>query len=589
MKKYLFVVFFLVQILTINLIYGEKNFIIEDFENKDGIKVATSRECDLELSSDFVISGKSSGKFIVFNKNIDPDHPPYFLIKASLTDWSQYNTLKFDLLVIPEKLVSSVKILIQLQSIDFDWRKYERDKYHNFYFSVPTGKPVEVYLPVDILKFRNNVGRILFCAIQEKGFYYVDKIELTEKKVEKVEVNEFTKEGINIPEFFSLNLKQEGSFWNIGIYYYNSEKPLYLEIQSNIPVDERKEKQISIFNEKNEMILSEKIVFEQGEQIKKIPLILKGSMNLKINIDNRVVDMELRDIEKLKKENLEIREKRRRTHNPFYRGIVSAYAGAIYKEDGSVNIDETLARIKDLGVNCYTYLIYQRSEKELESLPKFLEKAEKEGIEVWVYIVPPSEAPIGAKKPISEKKYPPYDMDYLKWAEKISEISLNYSNLTLWMIDDFDANLNFFTLEYTKKIYEKTKQINPKLLFGVCVYYDSIKNFVQKGYLPYFDAVLWGYQHSYIKFPECGLNATSLSVEINDYYKLCPDKILIPCIYFTPHSSWPKGRPTKEYLEQAIEIAYNESGICWVYTMPRPGTMQYEIVKKFMERVKLAK
>ncbi|MGC8977544.1 MAG: hypothetical protein ACP5OB_08015 [Candidatus Ratteibacteria bacterium] len=303
--------------------------------------------------------------------------------------------------------------------------------------------------------------------------------------------------------------------------------------------------------------------------------------------------MELKDIEK---ENMEILEKKRKTKNPFARGIFSLYAEdrgippSFAHHDAELhtfrNVD--IERIKDLGANCYTYLIWTESEKEFEFLPEFLKKAEKEGLEVWVYIVPPSEAPIGLDKPIQERKYPPFDMDYLKWAEEISKISVSHQNLTLWMIDDFGGhNLTLFTLDYTRKIYEKTKEINPKLLFGVCSYYDVIKDLTDKGYLLYFDAVLWGYQWSYKKWPDCGVSAKSLPFEINTYYKLCPGKILIPCIYFTRHPSWPKGRPTKEYLEKAIEISYKQAGICFVYTTPLKGTMQYDVVKNFINSIKL--
>lgn len=296
----------------------------------------------------------------------------------------------------------------------------------------------------------------------------------------------------------------------------------------------------------------------------------------------------LGDISKIKEENLKIREERKKTGNPFYRGIISAYAGAIYKKDGSVDVNATISMLKDLGVNCYTYLIYTKSEKEFAALPEFCEKAEKEGLEVWVYIVPPSEAPINGNKPIPERRYPPFDMDYLKWAEAIAKISVEHPNLTLWMIDDFDGNLEFFTLDYTRRIYELSKKIAPNLLFGVCVYHPNIKSFAKVGYLPYTDAILWGYQAGQ-NDPNSGISAKSLSIEINDYYKICKDKVIIPCIYFTRHSSWSKDRPTKEYLEEAIKIAYEEVGIVWVYTTPVPKTWKYDLLKNFINSITLEK
>lgn len=301
-------------------------------------------------------------------------------------------------------------------------------------------------------------------------------------------------------------------------------------------------------------------------------LFKEGIYTLEVSVGGKAnwrENISVKNIKRIIDENKKIVRGRARS-NPFYRGIVSAYAGMVYKSDGSPDIDAMLSLIKELGVNCYTYLIAYRSDKELSALSDFCSKAGKEGIEVWAYLVPPSEAP---------KDYAPFGLDYLKWAEAIANISLQHPNLTLWMIDDFDGNLSFFTLDYTRQIYEKSKGINPNLLFGVCVYHESLKNFADMGYLQYADALLWGYQHSSSLYPDCGIYPNSLPLEINDYLKT--GKIAVPCIYFTPHSSWPEGRPKKEYLQEAMEIAFEQAGICWVFTTPKPGTFQYDVVKGF--------
>ncbi|MGC8977625.1 MAG: hypothetical protein ACP5OB_08435, partial [Candidatus Ratteibacteria bacterium] len=501
-----------------------------------------------------------------------------------LNDWQNYNILKFYVYIIAKiRVMDSDKdaiCSIQLYSTDFDWKNWRDIKnIYTFDFQVPLGKPVEVDIPIDLIRFKNKVGGISFLARRNSGIYYIDKIELIKGKTDEIKIKEIPKE--DIPESFSFSLKQTEGFWLLDTFCYNSEVPLFIEINSSQPLKEKKVKSVIIYYEKNNEFFKKDFVFEIGDIKKETSVKLSGDRELKIVFEDMERKIKVRDIKGKDKENLKIREDRKKTKNPFYRGIISLYAGTIYKKDGSVDTDAIISRVKELGANCYTYLIWYHPAEDFKALPEFLKKAQKENIEVWVYIVPPSEAPIGMDKPISERKYPPFDMDYLKWAEAISKLSVDYPNLTLWMIDDFDSNLSFFTLDYTKKIYEKTKEINPKLLFGVCVYYQSIKNFVSSGYLPYFDAVIWGYQAGL--FPECGLLAKSLPVEINDYYKNCPDKILIPCIYFSPYSSWPKGRPTKEYLEEAIKIAYEQTGICFVYTMPRPGTMQEEVVKNFIK------
>ncbi len=376
--------------------------------------------------------------------------------------------------------------------------------------------------------------------------------------------------------------------------FYPTNEPIncYLILVASKPVAQQKFS-LCIKDNKDKTIvyLDEVAQFEQGKKVREInvnlPPLSEGAYKMELLIQGKEKleqTLLVSNMEPIRRDNI-LKVKQRAKTNPFYRGIISAYAGMSYKSDGTPDVDATISLLKDLGVNCYTYLIAYRSDMELSSLGEFCDKALKEGIEVWVYLVPPSEAPVGRDKPISERKYPPFDMDYEKWAEAIATISLNYPNLTLWMIDDFDSNLSFFTLDYTKRIYQTSKRINPKLLFGVCVYHENLKEFAQAGYLDYIDALLWGYQHNSALYQECGLYPNTLPLEINDYLKT--GKIAIPCLYFTPHSSWPLGRPTRDYLERAMKIAFEQAGIVWVFTTPSPGTFQYEVVKSFTSSHKL--
>ncbi|MBC7328117.1 LamG domain-containing protein [bacterium] len=368
---------------------------------------------------------------------------------------------------------------------------------------------------------------------------------------------------------------------------YNTEQPIniFLRITSSKPTST---KDFYLLLKKNSGEVVDKIQgtanFQTNVKVYKttisLPAMKEGSYTLEVGIDGQTKvrkTLNVKDLTAIEQNNIAIKEQRAKT-NPFYRGIISAYSGMRYKPDGTPDIETMISLLKDLGVNCYTYLIAYRSLQELPALGDFCQRAMKEGIEVWAYLVPPTEAP---------KDYPPFGLDYLKWAEAIAKISLEHPNLTLWMIDDFDANLSFFTLAYTQQIYETSKRINPNLLFGVCVYHENLADFIHKGYLAYCDAILWGYQHNSSLYPDCGLFANTLPTEINDYLKT--GKIAIPCIYFTPHSSWPLGRPIREYLEEATRIAFEQSGIVWVFTTPSPDSMQYDVVKSFISSHPLPK
>lgn len=261
---------------------------------------------------------------------------------------------------------------------------------------------------------------------------------------------------------------------------------------------------------------------------------------------------------------------------------VVAYAGMKYDAQGKPRIKEMIDRLKNLGVNCYSYLIDSHSVAELDALPEFCQLALEVHLEVWVVLVPPSEEP--GLQHGSRMRYPPYGLDYQKWAEAIGQVSRTHHNLTLLMIDDFLYNTNYFTPDYVKKIHAILERENPKLLLGVTIYENQLHNMEEiRHYIPYVNAVEWGYQHKASLSPSYGISAASLPGNINEFARIFPDAVLIPCIYFTPHSSWSR-EATPIYLKATMTIAYRQAGVVLVFRTPYRDTRRYELVKKFCSR-----
>ena len=111
------------------------------------------------------------------------------------------------------------------------------------------------------------------------------------------------------------------------------------------------------------------------------------------------------------------------------------YNSELRGADGHVDADALLARLKELGVTTYYWLIWH-APTDWEDLKLFLPKARAADMAVWVYLVPPTESP-----PLYGSLYSePYRLDYLRWAEEIARLSLQFPNLTAWVMDDFYAN-----------------------------------------------------------------------------------------------------------------------------------------------------
>lgn len=164
------------------------------------------------------------------------------------------------------------------------------------------------------------------------------------------------------------------------------------------------------------------------------------------------------------------------------------YNTELRRPDGRVDTDAMAQRLKQLGVTSYYWLICHAA-TDWDDLKLFLPKAAKAGIEVWVYLVPPSESAPTPGMPHCE----PFRLDYVRWGEEIARLSLAHPNLTAWVIDDFYGNREFFTPAYMRKIRTQSKAVNPRLAFLPLMYYPEITPKFVDDYRPVIDGAVVAY------------------------------------------------------------------------------------------------
>lgn len=156
--------------------------------------------------------------------------------------------------------------------------------------------------------------------------------------------------------------------------------------------------------------------------------------------------------------------------NPaLLRRHLADYDAVLRGKNHRVDVDAMVARLKELGINAYYWLIWT-SETDWDDLKLFLPKAAAAGIEVWPYLVPPTES-----APRYGTKYPePFRLDYNRWAEEIAKLSLQHPNLTAWVIDDFFGNHDLFTPTYVHGMQARAKLVNPQLAFLPLMYFREL-------------------------------------------------------------------------------------------------------------------
>ena len=115
-------------------------------------------------------------------------------------------------------------------------------------------------------------------------------------------------------------------------------------------------------------------------------------------------------------------------------------------------------------INAQTKLIRIFEPNDWTKLIDSLSKAKMAGINIYVSLLPPSKTPpICPTCNYSE----PYRLDFIHWAKEIANLSLRYSNLTGYAIEDFQENLNlgYIRQTYIDSMITAGKSINPRLQF----------------------------------------------------------------------------------------------------------------------------
>jgi hypothetical protein len=163
------------------------------------------------------------------------------------------------------------------------------------------------------------------------------------------------------------------------------------------------------------------------------------------------------------------------------------YDAELRQADGRVDCRAMVQRLRELRITRYYWLVWHAS-TDWEDLKKFLPEAAQAQIQVWVYLVPPSEGPPGGY-PASE----PFKLDYMRWAEEIARLSLQHTNLRGWVIDDFYANRQLFTPDYVRQMQRTAKAINSQLLFLPLMYFPEITPRFVEDYQGAIDGVVVAY------------------------------------------------------------------------------------------------
>ncbi len=173
------------------------------------------------------------------------------------------------------------------------------------------------------------------------------------------------------------------------------------------------------------------------------------------------------------------------------RPIIADYAALLQESkpraDGLRHVDTpaSIAALKALHANMHFYLM--RNQMDWDDMSKeFLPAAAEAGIDVFPYLVPPTECPDPCKLP--------FGADYPQIAIEIAKLSLRYPNLKGLAIDDFVYNVKLYTPEYVAHLRNAAREINPKFKFYPLLYWRSMQPAFLDKYAASIDGVIFAYR-----------------------------------------------------------------------------------------------
>jgi hypothetical protein len=231
------------------------------------------------------------------------------------------------------------------------------------------------------------------------------------------------------------------------------------------------------------------------------------------------------------------------------------------RADGIRHVDTpaTIARLREAHVTTYFYLVYHAVTDWEDFRREFLPAAEAAGLDLWVYLVPPSEC-------CSQ----PHGADFVRWAEDIARLSLRHPAIKGWAMDDFASNLATFTPEYTQAMREAARGINPDLRFFPVLYHDDYSASFLAGYAPHIDGAIFPYTVNFDDFDEV---AEALDTVIGKLEPLDLDLVLM--VYATKISVAPYP-PAATYVAGALGV-----GLEYTTRGQILGVTTYAMAKEF--------
>lgn len=256
-------------------------------------------------------------------------------------------------------------------------------------------------------------------------------------------------------------------------------------------------------------------------------------------------------------------------HMPIYGDYDWELREPFPRADGYDHVDTPalIARLIQGDVSTYAYLVLHSPSDWDDFRLEFLPAAQAAGINVWLYLAPPTEI---------SGSYPPYGTDYVTWATQAGMLAQRYPALTGLAIDDFDSNETTpFTPSYVNSMMAAAHAYSPGMAF-LPVNYDSshdnnIGKTISTTFVNAYGQYCSGVIFPYLNWSGNNGDYSGEAANISKNASILGSIPMIVMIYDGGYGTW---TPDANYLTQANIIAQSA-----VAAGKAKGIIQYKMDK----------
>ena len=204
-------------------------------------------------------------------------------------------------------------------------------------------------------------------------------------------------------------------------------------------------------------------------------------------------------------------------------GIMGDFARVIRQADGHIDTAATISRLQAANVKSYMYLIYGSTAEidwnDFIATTGFMDAAQTAGIDVYVYLMPPTEG--GPTAPYNKKGT---SQDYVNWADAIGSKAQTYSRLKGIVMDDFPLNLVYFTPAVVDSMMTAAHAKCPRLSFQVIDYFTNSadRGHFMFDYADHIDGIIFPYKDldNLANLNDQIKSARGMMDNVTDYYSI---------------------------------------------------------------------